>query len=98
MVKVEGTNRIPKDDPYLLEYFQKLLEISFTVALEMYDEYNSEDETNEDQSGKWLIEDREILFKQLYSEFLDSLFQKDKKLAEEVFIYRFEKDVQQKYL
>lgn len=48
MVKVEGTNRIPKNDPYLIEYFQKLLEISYTIALDMYDIYSEGNDHNLD--------------------------------------------------
>lgn len=44
------------------------------------------------------IEDQEYLFKVLFTEFLDKLFVRDEKLAEEVFVHRFERELQQKYL
>jgi len=54
LVKVEGTNRIPKNDPFLLEYLQKLLELAFTMALELHDCYCSE---NERQAEGWSLRD-----------------------------------------
>ena len=62
------------------------------MAIEMYDEFNEEDTPH--PTTDFYIEDQEIIFKQLFSEFLDQLFVRDEKLAEEVFVHRFEKEIQ----
>lgn len=72
MVKVENSTRIPKNDPYLVEYLQKLLEISWVLAIDLYDEFN-DDETPQVTSN-FAIEDQEFLFKELFTEFIDNLF------------------------
>jgi len=58
MVKVENTNRIPKDDPFLIEYIRKLLEISYILALSLYEEFD-EDEVNHKDTREldFMVED-----------------------------------------
>jgi len=58
MVKVENTNRIPKDDPFLIEYIRKLLEISYFLALSLYEEFDEDETTHKDtRELDFMVED-----------------------------------------